>query len=203
MKGSSLVICYHELGLEHLDHRYWKRRLCKKLFKTVSQYIHSLILYIRTSTRQPSSFFFFFFNAEPSISKTLFYWVSWENGTNLITTYVVLSLKTAFVKLTLYFIRPSEKKIYKTQDQIGTKLLTTLRLRFRHLHKHKFCLNSEHTFKLVVLLQHRGKNYFELFFDAASFLIKSRRILMPILMNIDSSLLPSQHTAIWKSYFWQ
>ena len=38
----------------------------------------------------------------------------------------------------LSFIRPVQSSIYNIFDQIGIKLLTRLRLEFRHLNEHRF-----------------------------------------------------------------
>ena len=50
-----------------------------------------------------------------------------------------------FRKVLLNFIRPSENKICNIHDQVGIKLLTRLRLRSSHLHKHKFRHDFEGT----------------------------------------------------------
>ena len=44
----------------------------------------------------------------------------------------------SFRKTLLNFIRPSENKIFSIYDQVGIKLLTSLRLGFSQLCKHKF-----------------------------------------------------------------
>ena len=52
----------------------------------------------------------------------------------------------SFCKALLNFIRPSEKKIFNIQDQVGIKLLTKLRLGLSHLREHKFRNNFEDNF---------------------------------------------------------
>ena len=59
IQGSSRKKLYQELGLEHLNQRWWIRRLSLfyKVFHTkVPKYIHNLIPSMRTSARQPNIF---------------------------------------------------------------------------------------------------------------------------------------------------
>ena len=41
-------------------------------------------------------------------------------------------------KIVLKFIRPAQRKTFNINDSVGVKLLTRLRLGFRHLREHKF-----------------------------------------------------------------
>ena len=52
-----------------------------------------------------------------------------------------LSFKNALIN----FTRPSENKIFNIHDEVGIKLLTRLRLGFRHLRQHKFRHNIADT----------------------------------------------------------
>ena len=58
---------------------------------------------------------------------------------------------TSFSKALLSFIKPTEKKIYNIYDRVGTKLLTRLRLVFRHLREHKFQHNFENNLDPIPL----------------------------------------------------
>ena len=44
----------------------------------------------------------------------------------------------SFREARLIFIRSNKNKIYNVHDQVGTKLLTRVRLGFSHLCEHKF-----------------------------------------------------------------
>ena len=43
-----------------------------------------------------------------------------------------------FFNTLLKFIKPAQRKIFNTNDSVGVKLLTRLRLGFSHLREHKF-----------------------------------------------------------------
>ena len=67
IQGSPREKLYQELSLEYLRQRRWMRRLClfyQVFHNKVPKYIHSLILSMRTSTRQPNTFTSFYCRIE-------------------------------------------------------------------------------------------------------------------------------------------
>ena len=94
----------------------------------------------------------------------------------------------SFRKTLLNFIRPSENKIFSIYDQVGIKLLNSLRLGFSQLCKHKFWHNFEHTLNPLCSCSIDTKTTLHLFLWC-HFPNNIREILMNELMNIDTSLL--------------
>ena len=79
-----------------------------------------------------------YFFVKVNTSKTLFFHMLLLNGINLIQTFVALIIFYFFHNAFLKFIRPVERKIFNIDDPFGIKMLTRLRLGFRHLREHKF-----------------------------------------------------------------
>ena len=137
IKGTSREKVYQELGLEYLQQRRWRRRLCL-FYKVVSTkllaYIYDIIPPASQSQRHPNTF--------NSISCRTEYFK------NLFLPYVIgewnklnpeirrCGSYSIFWKSILIFIRPSASKIYIINVGIDIKLITRLRLGFSHLREH-------------------------------------------------------------------
>ena len=102
----------------------------------VPKVIHSLILSMRTSTRQPNTFSSFYCRTMYFQNSVLLCIIREWNKPNP-DKRSFLSWNS-FHKALLSFVRLSENKILNTHDQVGIKLITWLRLGFSHLREHKF-----------------------------------------------------------------
>ena len=133
-QGSHREKVYQELSLESLHQRWCMRRLCsfwQVFHKKVPKYIHSLIPFIRTSTRQRNTFTSFYCRNEYFQNFILPCVISEWNEIDLDKrTYLS---HNSFRKALLNFIRPSKNKIYNIHDQVDIKLRTRLGLGFSHL----------------------------------------------------------------------
>ena len=139
IQGSSRKKLYQKLGLEHLHQRRWMWRLClfyKVFHRKVPKYIHSLIPFMRTSTRQPNALTSFYCRTEYFQNYFLPYVIKEWN--KLYPDKRSCQSYESFRKDLLNFIRPSENKIFNIHEQVGIKLLTRFRLELSHLREHKF-----------------------------------------------------------------
>ena len=105
------------------------RRLClfyKVFHSKVPKYIHSLIPSMRTCARLPYTFTSFYCRTE-YFENSFLPCVIKERNTPDLDKRSCQSY-ASFHKDLLNFIRPNKNKIVNIHDQVGIKLLTTLRL---------------------------------------------------------------------------
>ena len=143
IQGSSRKKLYQELGLEHLHQRRWMWRLClfyKVFHRKVPKYIHSLIPFMRISTRQPNTLTSFYCRTEYFQNYFLPYVIKEWN--KLYPDKRSCQSYESFPKALLNFI--SENKILNIHDHV-TKLLTSLRLGLSHLREQKTLSWAEDT----------------------------------------------------------
>ena len=185
IKGTSREKVYQELGLEYLQQRRWRRRLCL-FYKVVSTkllaYIYDIIPPVSQSQRHPNTF--------KSISCRTEYFKNsflpciigeWNKLNPEIQRSGSYNI---FRKSILKFIRPSASKVYSINDAIGIKLITR-RLGFSHLGEYKFKHNFRDTLNPLCScsIEVGSTSHYFLryhFFDAL------RATLMDDLRNIDS-----------------
>ena len=90
---------------------------------------------------------------------------------------------SSFHKALLNFIRPTENEIFNIHDQVGTKLLTRLRLGFSHLCQHKYWHNFEGILNSLCLCSIETETTLN-FFLRCQFFNDIREILMNELIGI-------------------
>ena len=117
-----------QFNIKLLRHRLWMTQLRRFL-----QYICCYIPRIRTNTRQSSTFTSFSCRKEFFQNSFIECHKRMEHFDPHMQSFISYN---GFCKALLTFIRT---------DLVGIKLLTRLRIGFRHLYKHKFCHNFEHT----------------------------------------------------------
>ena len=127
------------------------RRLCL-LYKFLStgqpSYIHKLLPQMRNSHRHPNTFHVFPCRTE--YFKNSFFphvireWSKLDPNIRLDSRNYHI-FRNALSK----FVMPVERKIFNINDPLGIKMLTRLRLGFRHLREHKFTHDFKDTLNLL------------------------------------------------------
>ena len=198
IKGSSTEKLYQELGIEHLRSRRWFRKLCLfyKIIKSKSPpYLFNLIprssrLYTTRNSDNITPFKvrhnFFKNSFFPSVIS------EWNKLDLEIHNSASLEI---FKKHLLNFIRPNSSNAFDTNNLLGLKLLTRLRIGFSHLKEHKFKHNFQDSIDPLCSCGNEIESTVHFFLHCPNFTTQ-RQTLLNKLKSINASIMTENENSV-------